>query len=102
MMKVRMRSDVRGVFHGQRVDGFYGIRKGDLVDLEDRDVLRYLKIGLVELKLDGEFGRGEYPNAADIAKFEKQLRSEEAKRPKQAEKTTSVTYDGATYIYPTD
>jgi hypothetical protein len=102
MTKVRLRRDVLGDFHGQRIDGMYGIRKGDIIDLDDPTVLRYLKTDLVELKLDGEFGRGQYPNAADIAKLEKQLRNEEAKRPKQAEKTRGLTYGGATYVYPTD
>ena len=98
-MFCRLRSDVYGDFHSQRVDGLYGVRKGDIVDLEPRDVLRYLKINLVELKLHGDYLKGDHPNGADIAKLEKQLRDEEAKKP-PAGTTRTLVYDGAAYVYP--
>lgn len=100
-MKVRMRRDVLGDFHNQRIDGMYGARRGDIVDLPERDVLRYLKIDLVELKLDGEPGRGEHPNAGAIRELEKKLRADDAKRPTPPA-TRSVSYDGVTYVHPSD
>lgn len=100
-MKVRFRQPVAGTFHGREVvEGLHSVQRGEILDLDERDVLRYLKNELVELKLEGEFGRGEKPNAGDIAKLEKQLRAEEARRPKQALKT--VTFDGATYLRVND
>ena len=104
-----MRQSVFGDFHGQPAVGLYSVRKGDVVDLEPRDVLRYLKNGLCELPAERHIHipgmrriPPENPNASAIAELEKQVRAEEAKSPKPAERTTARTWGGNAFVYPTE
>jgi hypothetical protein len=102
-----MRADVQGTFHGieatpRKSGRAVSVAQGDVIELDRiEDVLRYLKIDLIELKLDGEFGRGRGCNAADIAKIQKQVDAEKAKQP-PPERLATVTFDGASYVRPND
>jgi hypothetical protein len=84
-MKVRMRRDVGGNFNGiewglHPKHHLLSVARGDVVEIDSlQDVLRYLKIDLVELRLEGEFGRGDGHNIADIARIQKQVDAEKAK-----------------------
>jgi hypothetical protein len=58
MTKVRMRIDIQGLFHN--VDG---IRRGDIVEIEDQAAERYCKLGYAQTDLKGELGPGYQPAA---------------------------------------
>lgn len=101
-----MRRDVFG-FHG-----IEQVRKGDVLDLEPSDVLRYLKIGLVEIPYERRIHipgmriiEPDNPVAADIARLQKQLEDEDAKRPKQPAERVRGQVTGrygadVSYLYP--
>lgn len=105
-MKAILKRNVQGDFHGIQAVGLYGVRKGDVVDLEPRDVLRYLKTDLVELPRERRIPilgvrdiPPENPNAGDIAKLQKQIDEEDAKRPPPP-RVTGRSWDGNTFVYP--
>lgn len=53
-MRVRMRLTVQGTFQGNP----NGANRGDIVDIADEHVDRYLRLGYCESKLTGELGPG--------------------------------------------
>jgi hypothetical protein len=113
-MKVRMVDSVQGFFHGIENTNIYSVRRGDIVELEPRDVLRYLKIRLVEPVGDGPSWRklpgvrriapDGPPNTGLIAALEKQIREadDEEKRNRPAALTTTRSWDGNNFIWPAD
>jgi hypothetical protein len=51
-MKIRMKVDVHGTFHN--MPG--GARRGDIVDIDDDNALRYCALGYAQPDLKGELG----------------------------------------------
>ena len=100
-MKVRLKTDIMGSYYGVEADHLCSVQRGDVVDLTPEAALHEAKNDRIELALTGPVGnRTKGANVKDVATLQKLVAAEEAKRPKQ--RTRSLVYDGATFVYPAD
>ena len=83
-MKVRMKVDVTGSYFGMTGDGFYAVRRGDIVDLNPAGALHELRNNRCELTLTGPINdrdRACDTYRKEMAKLEAQVAAEIAAAP---------------------
>ena len=61
-MKIRMLDGIGGMFHGQ-----YGVKRGDIVDVDEFNGKRYIANGLATAKLTGDMAAPYEPTEESVA-----------------------------------
>jgi hypothetical protein len=56
-MKIKMKLDIHGMFHNMPA----GVRRGDIVDIDDDNAARYCALGYAQPDLKGELGPAHLP-----------------------------------------
>lgn len=83
-MKVLMRHDNGGVFYGK-----FSLKKGDLVEISDaREIQYHLNNKTIELQ-----------KPADLTHLQAQIQADIRR---ERGKFRTITYDGASFVHPTD